>query len=77
MASYAYVREIHYHPNAGLYYLVFGGERVRFVDSGGSTVAQQIATHINEGAIDRRPGAPNQLVGDAAVHFLEALKEWI
>jgi hypothetical protein len=76
MASIADKREIHYHPNANVYFLVCGTERVRFVDIPGvSSVAQQIASHINHGAIDRRPGAPGQIVGADAVHFLEALHE--
>jgi hypothetical protein len=76
MASLGDRREIHYHPNANVSFLVYGSEKVRFVDIPGvSTAAQQIASHINHGAIDRRPGAPGQIVGADAVHFLEGLHE--
>lgn len=77
MPSNASAREICYHPNAGVYQIVHGLERRTLVDlsaSGGPTVAQQIATLINQGASDRRPGSLNPLTGLDAVYFLEALE---
>lgn len=71
-------------PSAGTYqivqhgnvtsavFAVFGPWRRLYADVGGSTKAQQIAEDINQGAIDRRPGSPNQLLGNNATHFLES-----
>lgn len=80
MPSNASAREIWYHPNANLHFVVHGVHRARLVDktaAGGPTVATQIAEQINQGAIDKRPGAPGQVIGSAAVAFLEGLKELV
>lgn len=74
MPSNAAAREIYYHPNALVYQVVHGIERRTLVAAGGVTVDQQIAELINQGAIDRRPGAPGELLGNNAVRFLESLK---
>jgi hypothetical protein len=75
MPSNAAAREIYFHPYANVYQVVHGIERRTLVDVvGGPTVAQQIAELINQGAIDRRPGSPNQLLGPNVVYFLEALE---
>ncbi len=74
MPSNASAREIYYHPNAQVYQVVHGIERRTLVAVGGVTVNQQIAALINEGAIDRRPGAPNELLGTPCVQFLESLE---
>jgi hypothetical protein len=66
--------EIVYHPNANVTCIVAGVLRRTLIDRPGiATVAQQIATYINAGAIDRRPGAPAQLTGTDAVRYLEPL----
>lgn len=75
MASDASKREIYYHPNAGVYQVVHGVERRTLVEIAGvATVAQQRAALINQGAVDRTPGSPNELLGNDAVRFLEALE---
>jgi hypothetical protein len=75
MASDASKREIWYHSNAQKYFLVTDGERREFTDEGpGLTVADKIAEQINQGAIDKRPGAPGQVLGLDAVQFLEGLE---
>jgi hypothetical protein len=60
------------HGNTGQIFSVFGPWRREYVSVSGSTAAQQIARDITEGAIDRRPGAPAQLLGSDSVHFLES-----
>lgn len=66
--------EIVDHPNAGVTCIVSGLFRRTLVDIPGvATVAQQVATYIGAGAIDRRPGAPAQLTGTTAVRYLEPL----
>lgn len=68
-------REICYHPNANKYFVVSDGERFEITDEGvGLTVADKITEMINQGAIDRRPGAPNALTGLDAVQYLESLE---
>lgn len=62
------------HSNTGQIFAVFGPWRREYITVAGSTAAQQIARDITEGAIDRRPGSPNQLLGTDAVHFLESKK---
>jgi hypothetical protein len=74
MASNGSTREIWYHPNSAQTFLVHGPYRREFVSVGGSTATQQIAAQINQGAIDKRPGAPGQVTGADAVHFLEGLE---
>lgn len=75
MASDASKREIWYHPNAQVYMLVTDGERRVITDQGpGLTVADKITELINQGAIDKRPGAPGQVLGNDAVQFLETLE---
>lgn len=61
------------HGNTNQIFRVFGQTRREYVAVAGSTVAQQIAADINSGGvIDRRPGAPAELLGNDAVHFLES-----
>lgn len=60
------------HGNTNQIFAVFGCWRREYVTVPGSTAAQQIAADINQGAIDRRPGAPAQLLGSNATHFLES-----
>lgn len=59
------------HGNTGQIFLVFGPWRREYVTVAGSTATQQINEDINQGVIDRRPGAPAQLLGTNATHFLE------
>lgn len=75
MASIPYVREIILHPNSGETFMCFGTTRRLFSTVPGSSANNQIAAHINEGATDRRPGTPGQLLGTAAIHFLEGLEK--
>jgi hypothetical protein len=54
---------------------VTDGERREITDQGvGLTVADKIAEQINQGAIDKRPGAPGQVLGTDAVQFHETLE---
>lgn len=74
MPSNPAAREIYYHPNAAVYQVVHGIERRTLTPVAGATVDQQRAALINQGAIDRTPGQPGELLGNDAVRFLEALK---
>lgn len=68
-------RELYFHPYANVTVVVHGIERRTLADvPGGPTVAQQISELVNQGAIDRRPGAPGQLLGPNVVYFLESLE---
>ena len=62
------------HGNTGQIFLIFGNTRREYVSVTGSTAAQQIAADINSGVIDRRPGAPGELLGTNATHFCEGKK---
>jgi hypothetical protein len=67
-------RELVYHPNAGVYQVVGDISRRTLVATGGVTVNQQITALINNNCVDRRPGSPNQLLGNDAVHYLECFE---
>jgi hypothetical protein len=65
--------EIWYHPNANNYWRCSAGIRYEIVPRGGFTRAQIITAMLAAGAIDRRPGTPDEVVGPTAVHAMEAM----
>lgn len=70
-------REIVRHGNTGEDFQVFGPFRRLYRNVSGSSAANQIAQHLNDGAVERRPGFPNAvdpLSGNNATHYLEGLQ---